>query len=138
MNRQEIVTLLQLQQGAKLVEVAFGAGERHYTYKCITIKEPRIGDMVVVETAKKIQVATIVGLPMSLALGEIDYGDLRHVICRVDLTPLVSIKHEEQLVMQKLAASEISEALRKAAEHCNLAGLATPRLIGQFEELTEK
>lgn len=144
MNISEVVTLLQLQGGAKVVSVRFmdspeerphpnnvrGApSSRTYTYKCLTIPDVMINDLVVVETLGHFAVAVVAGIiPVSTMAG-VDYDRLRHVVCRLPMTAYQEVLAAEGRARESLAMAEINDRLASvkrfmAIDHLNALQLS--------------
>lgn len=115
MNFQEIVTLLQLQGGARLLAVKFVnekdmAQARVYNYKCL-LPEVALGDLVVVETYAHFSVAKVVAELPAAAMAGVEYDQLRHVVARLDLTAYDKVMAAERQVKDRMAMAEINERL---------------------------
>lgn len=151
MNINEVVTLLQLQGGAKVVSVRFmdspeeridmappakgsryphpNGGGRTYTYKCLTIPDVMINDLVVVETMGHFAVAVVAGIiPVSTMAG-VDYDRLRHVVCRLPMTAYQEVLAAEGHAREALAMAEINDRLTSvkrfmAIDHLNALQLS--------------
>lgn len=156
MNINEVVTLLQLQGGAKIVSVRFvdtaderldmsppsksarhplmngmpGSGStRTYTYKCLTIPDVMINDLVVVETLGHFAVAVVAGIiPVSTMAG-VDYDRLRHVVCRLPMAAYQEVLAAEGRARESLAMAEINDRLASvkrfmAIDHMNALQLS--------------
>lgn len=152
MDRNEAVTLMQMQGGMRLVRVAFlNANEQDntptaarrrgdmpdmpafHTYKCLTVADPRINDIVIVEARDTIALAKIVEVIASDPYHAIAYGTLKHVVGRVETGHLDYIKAEEGRVKDKLAIAEITQRLAQVQEYYGqpLATLSTAALLGR-------
>ena len=121
MDRQETLTLLQLQRGAKIVGVRFTQvgrdGSRYpskqYPFKSAFPLTP--GALVVVEASDGFKVGTIdqVGLNYStLEDNGFSLGELRHVVGQVDLARHASIKMEERHLVEVIMQAERAEKMR--------------------------
>lgn len=154
MNISEVVTLMQLQGGAKIVSVRFmdtpdersdlppqsksarfhaqmngGPSSSTYTYKCLTIPDVMINDLVVVETMGHFAVAVVAGIiPVSTMAG-VDYDRLRHVVCRLPMTAYQEVLAAEGRAREALAMAEINDRLASvkrfmAIDHLNALQLS--------------
>jgi hypothetical protein len=112
MNINEIVTLMQVKQGMKLIGVQFSDGGKTYTYKCATIPDLRIGDVVVVPN--KLNADPSIGRVLSLDQPHyvVEAGPLSHVIARVDFSAYEAVLASERQAAERLALAEIDERLR--------------------------
>lgn len=131
MNFKEIVTLLQLQGGARLLAVRFidekdPARAKVYNYKCL-IDGVDLNDLVVVETYNHMSVAVVVAeLPVQAMTG-IEYDQLRHVVAKVDLSTYNRVLAAEQVVKDRMAMAEINERLAAVRDSFGEDGLASFR-----------
>lgn len=149
MNLNEVVSLLQIQGGAKLVAVQFqdasdpsnGAippydgrrgppqaptAGRHYTYKCLTVPDVGVNDLVVVEARGGMAVAKVVGIIPVTTMANANYESLKHVICKVDMRAFVAVEASENQAREALAMAEINDRLtsvRKFMSGENLTAL---------------
>ena len=134
MNLNEVVSLLQIQGGAKLVAVQFQDASqtdggnppypgnrreapapptagRHYTYKCLTVPDIGVNDLVVVEARGGMAVAKVVGIIPVTTMADANYESLKHVICKVDMRAFVAVEASENQAREALAMAEINDRL---------------------------
>lgn len=121
MNRSELMTLLQLQKGAKIVAVRFTQTgrdgsrypSRQYHFKSAFPLKP--GDLVVVEHPEGFRVGSVdeVGIDYSkLEESGTSLGDLRHVVGVVDLAAHASVKMEERRLLEIVMQAELQERMK--------------------------
>lgn len=130
-NNNALITMLQINSGMRLVKVAFLSdaavpqnNHRYYTYKCMTVSNPAINDLVVVEARGGYGLATIVDadvnpldLPQDLTLS--------HVVCRVDRDPLTSIKQQENTILRSFAEAELKRRMEEIFKDAGFTTLPT-------------
>jgi hypothetical protein len=131
MNLREIVTLLQLQGGARLLAVRFvdekdPSRAKVYNYKCL-IDGVNLNDLVVVETYNHMSVAVVVAELPAQAMTGIEYDQLRHVVAKVDLGTYNRILSAERIVKDRMAMAEINERLASVRQSFGDDGLASFR-----------
>lgn len=125
MDRQETITLLQLQRGAQLVTVRFtnkgrDGGRypsRPYTFKSVFPLKP--GDLVVVEDVDGFKVGSVdkVGVDYQTLEEEgTTLGALRHVVGAVDLTRHASVKLEERSLLDVIMRAELNDRLKAVTD----------------------
>lgn len=147
MNLNEVISLLQLEQGMPLVTVRFCDDTRakdnpsaSYTYKAAVDHYLSPGDLVLVEVAKDgsslLKVAEVVARLGAEALQGCDISRLKHVVAKVDLGPYNAVLRAENEVRRQLAMAEVHErlaAVRKFVPADNLISLApqVPRTAPQ-------
>lgn len=134
MNLQEMVTLMQIKGGVKLVQVSFledRRGENHpgnsYTYKAAAVHNIQPGDIVAVEARDTYALARVVAIMPTAMMGDLDYGRVRHVIAKIDLAAFFAVKAAEAKVREDMAMAEIDERLRSVA-HMRLT--TPPAMLG--------
>lgn len=135
MNRNEFVSMLQLQGGAKLVKVTY-LGEAvglPRIFKCLLPQSLVFNDLVVVETPRGFGLATVVeaDFPMTANL---NFGDLYHVVAKVDTAWLHETKMAEAKFAADLAMVEMQERLNAMALRygaANAQQMVTPALLGK-------
>lgn len=118
MNLQEIISLLQIEQGMPIVSVRFlddkrplDAENSSYTYKCAAVPNPQVGETVAVETYKGPKLASIVAVLSAAEVPPHMIEKLQHVMGRLDLTDFHKVQENEATVRRKLAMAEINERL---------------------------
>lgn len=118
MNTRELITAMQLQNGAKVVSVSFnaaipqakapGSAEIFYHFKNAIGVQLRVGDVVVVQGAPY-SLATVVNPDVRANELSVNLGELKHIVSRVDTTAIGIVQEAENNALHALALSEVAE-----------------------------
>lgn len=123
MNTAEMIAVIQIQQGAKIVSASYvsngqaatppGMEQRVYHFKNVAALPLAKGDLIVVQTREGYSLATVVDPDLRANACECPLGQLKHVVNRVDLEALNTVLEGENNAMHALALSEVTERMNK-------------------------
>lgn len=118
MNTQELITVMQLQNGAALVRVRFieGGNGRDYTYKNVLGVDLAKDDLVVVQTGDRLGLAEVQDPDVGANTVSVPLGSLKHVVSKVDTSGLKRVQESENSAAHMLALSEVTERLDRFKE----------------------
>jgi hypothetical protein len=122
MNMQEMISVMQIQQGAKVVAAKYftnnqaGFSAAAYHFKNVLGITLVSGDLAVVQTKGQYALVTIVDPDVRANAVEVPLGELQHIACKVDLANLKIVTEAENSAMHALALSEVTERLGKFKE----------------------
>lgn len=117
MNTNELITIMQLEAGAKLYGVQFlenGTKQpngKTYTYKDTKGLHLTFNDYAVVEARQGYAVVKIVEIGRSVTDLGCSLGQLRHIISRVPTEQHEQLLQQEHNARQKLAMAEVTQRL---------------------------
>lgn len=111
-NTNEMLTILQLQQGAKIVSARYLDGNSGlYHFKNCLDLSLKDGDMVVCETKGSFALLSVVCPDVRATECGCSLGVLKHVVAKVRSDTYEDLKATEAEVFHKLALSEVTSRL---------------------------
>lgn len=120
MNTAEMIAVIQIQQGAKIVACAYqtreGAPGGVYHFKNVAALPLVKDDLVVVQTRQGFSLATVVDPDVRANAVGVGLGELKHVVNKVDLAALNKVLEAENNAQHALALSEVTERMNKFRE----------------------
>jgi len=131
MNTKEIIALLQLTQGATIIGARYlSGGQATYHFKDSLGIDPRVGDLVIVQTKEHYAVVEVVELNVPAHSLGCEVSALKNVVQLVDLYPLERLEQAEAQASHELAMSEVNERL--AAFKATIGGTSFAKVSALF------
>lgn len=121
MNTAEMIAVMQIQQGAKVVACVYTnhngpTTSQDYHFKNVAALPLAKDDLVVVQTGRGYSLAMVVDPDVRVNTVQIPLGDLKHVVSKVNLAALHKVLEGENNAMHALALSEVTERVNKYKE----------------------
>ena len=113
MDTKEVITILQFQQGAKIVSATYPDGGGAYHFKNVVGVFLEKGDKVVVETKGIEKVVEILDPDVSMSDLGCALNKLSHVVAKVYNQLYLDVKTAEDLAYRRLALSQVTSRLNE-------------------------
>lgn len=136
MDTDEIITVMQLEAGAKLygVELLDNPNGKIYTFKETTGLPIGFNDLVVVEVRNTFALGKVLDVGRSVLDIGCPLGALKHIVAVLPLDQFELLKTKEREAKHKLAMAEVSKKLTEyRALHGDILGQAS-RALGIFPQ----
>jgi hypothetical protein len=112
MNTQEMLTIIQLEGGAKVVRAKYlEGGSGAYCFKNVVGLNLKAGDMVVCETRDTFALLEVTDPDVMATDVGCALHDLKHVVAKVRNDDYVAAKESEAMAHRQLALSEVTARL---------------------------
>jgi hypothetical protein len=122
MNMQEMITVMQIQQGAKIVAAKYftnsgqGFTSVDYHFKNALSLALAVGDLAVAQTKGEYALIKIVDPDVRANALDVPLSELKHIVSKVDLSAIKIVTEAENSAMHALALSEVTERMNKFKE----------------------
>ena len=136
MDTDEIITVMQLEAGAKLygVELLDNPNGKIYTFKETTGLPIGFNDLVVVEVRNTFALGKVLDVGRSVLDVGCPLGALKHIVAVLPLDQFELLKTKEREAKHKLAMAEVSKKLNEyRALHGDILGQAS-RALGIYPQ----
>lgn len=140
MNTAEMIAVMQIQQGAKIISAVYtgtngGPPSSEYHFKNVACLPLVKDDLIVVQTRQGFALATVTNPDVRANACGCPLGDLKHVVNKVDLARLNTVLEGENNAQHALALSEVTKRMQEFQKQLgdetfnSMAGLLAPPAI---------